>query len=73
MSSFSGEDQYADDGIACFEKEEDSRKFLKVLPLRLAKFGLELNTAKTKLIEFGKSEAYQRNTFSLLINNNRGC
>lgn len=52
--------RYADDGIAFFEKEEDALKFLKVLPLRLAKFGLELNLGKTKLVKIGKVEAYQK-------------
>ncbi|MEK7433399.1 MAG: group II intron reverse transcriptase/maturase, partial [Cyanobacteriota bacterium] len=41
-------------------KEEDALKFLKVLPLRLAKFGLELNLGKTKLVKIGKVEAYQK-------------
>jgi RNA-directed DNA polymerase len=31
--------RYADDAIALFEREDDAQRFLKVLPLRLGKFG----------------------------------
>jgi len=42
--------RYADDSIAVFEFEDDARRFMRVLPKRLEKFGLRLNEAKTQLL-----------------------
>jgi len=50
--------RYADDSIAVFEFEDDARRFMRVLPKRLEKFGLRLN-AKTQLLPFGKRQAWQ--------------
>jgi len=49
--------RYADDSIAVFEFEDDARRFMRVLPKRLEKFGLRLNEAKTQLLPFGKRQA----------------
>ena len=46
--------RYADDFICAFELETDARRFLTVLPKRLARFSLELAEDKTKLIRFGR-------------------
>jgi group II intron reverse transcriptase/maturase len=51
--------RYADDAMALFEREDDAHRFLRVLPLRLGKFGLRLNTRKTHLLAFGKQGAWQ--------------
>jgi group II intron reverse transcriptase/maturase len=51
--------RYADDFLACFEREEDAKRFLKVLPERLAKFDLEAEPTKTRLLSFG-TRAWQR-------------
>jgi RNA-directed DNA polymerase len=51
--------RYADDALAVFKTEDDARRFLRVLPLRLGKFGLRLNTQKTRLVAFGKRRAWQ--------------
>jgi group II intron reverse transcriptase/maturase len=51
--------RYADDALAVFETEDDARRFLRVLPLRLGKVGLRLNTQKTHLVAFGKRLAWQ--------------
>jgi group II intron reverse transcriptase/maturase len=51
--------RYADDALAVVETEDDARRFLRVLPLRLGKFGLRLNTQKTHLVAFGKRLAWQ--------------
>src|SRR5215475_10765737 len=51
--------RYADDAIALFEREDDAQRFLKVLPLRLGKFGLGLNPHKTCLLGCGKYHARQ--------------
>jgi len=49
--------RYADDSIALFEVEDDARRFMRVLPKRLEKFGLRLNQEKTQLLECGKRQA----------------
>jgi group II intron reverse transcriptase/maturase len=49
--------RYADDSIALFEFEDDVRRFMRVLPKRLEKFGLRLNEEKTQLLECGKRQA----------------
>ncbi|MCI0423377.1 MAG: group II intron reverse transcriptase/maturase [Acidobacteria bacterium] len=46
--------RYADDFLACFQYREDAERFLKELKERLAKFHLEIEPSKTKLIEFGR-------------------
>ena len=46
--------RYADDFVVGFELEEDARRFMKVLPKRFNKYGLELNEDKTNLINFSK-------------------
>jgi len=46
--------RYADDFLACFQYREDAERFLKELGQRLAQFQLELETTKTRLLEFGR-------------------
>jgi RNA-directed DNA polymerase len=46
--------RYADDTVVGFQHRDDAERFVKELQKRLAKFGLELNSDKTRLIEFGK-------------------
>ena len=43
-----------------FEHREDAERFWSELRERLAKFGLELNAEKTRLIEFGRNAARDR-------------
>ena len=49
--------RYADDFVMGFQYETDARRMAKALDERLTKFGLTLNEAKTRLIEFGKLAA----------------
>jgi hypothetical protein len=51
--------RYADDSLAVFELEEDARRFMRVLPLRLGKYGLRLNSTKTQRLPFGKRQAWR--------------
>lgn len=44
--------RYADDFIIGCEREEDAQRIMQVLPLRFAKYGLAINTEKTKLVRF---------------------
>jgi RNA-directed DNA polymerase len=46
--------RYADDSIVGFESPEDARAFLGSLRKRLGQFGLTLNEAKTRILEFGR-------------------
>lgn len=47
--------RYCDDFVVCFESRKDAERFLSELEGRFAKFGLKVSSAKTKLIEFGRS------------------
>jgi RNA-directed DNA polymerase len=52
--------RFADDAVVGFEYREDAERFWAELRDRLAKFGLELNAEKTRLIEFGRFAAQNR-------------
>ena len=52
--------RYADDSVYGFKTQETARNFLAAMQERLAKFGLRLNTTKTRLIEFGRFAARNR-------------
>jgi len=44
--------RFADDFVMTFEREEDARRMLDVLPKRLGRYGLRLHPEKTRLIRF---------------------
>ena len=46
--------RYADDLVMGFEHRWEAEQFRQAMRERLAKFGLALNEAKTRLIEFGR-------------------
>lgn len=46
--------RYADDFVIGFREESDARRCLAALRERFTKFGLELHSEKTRLIEFGR-------------------
>jgi RNA-directed DNA polymerase len=52
--------RYADDAVAGFQHRDDAERFLVELRQRLAEFGLELAEKKTRLIEFGRFAARDR-------------
>jgi RNA-directed DNA polymerase len=52
--------RFADDFTMGFEHQEDAQRFLAELCERFAKFGLELHPGKTRLIEFGRFAATNR-------------
>src|SRR5437667_5277807 len=52
--------RYADDIIVGFEHEADARRFLEDMRERLGKFALSLHPGKTRLIEFGRHAAANR-------------
>jgi group II intron reverse transcriptase/maturase len=44
--------RYADDFVMVFEREDDARRVLDVLPKRFGKYGLRLHPEKTRLVPF---------------------
>lgn len=52
--------RYADDLVVGFEHRTDAEQFLREFQDRLAKFGWELHSDKTRLIEFGRFAARNR-------------
>ena len=46
--------RYADDFVVLFQYEQEAQRFYKELVERLAKFGLEVATDKTRIIPFGR-------------------
>lgn len=52
--------RYADDAVLGFQYREEAERFLADLRERLRTFGLELNSGKTRLIEFGRYAAERR-------------
>jgi RNA-directed DNA polymerase len=52
--------RFADDFVVGFEHREEAEKFLTDLRQRFAGFGLELHPEKTRLIEFGRHAAKNR-------------
>ena len=53
--------RFADDWVAGFQYKSDAQQFLQELKKRFARFGLELHPDKTRLIEFGRFAARDRN------------
>jgi RNA-directed DNA polymerase len=52
--------RFADDWVAGFQYQSDAQKCLRELKERFARFGLELHSEKTRLIEFGRFAAQSR-------------
>jgi group II intron reverse transcriptase/maturase len=64
--------RFADDATLVFEREEDARRVLAVLPKRFGKYGLRLHPEKTRLVAFhrpswaGRSGSQRERSFDLL-------
>jgi len=64
--------RYADDYIIGFEREDDARKVMDVLPKRFGKYGLTLHPDKTQLVPFqrppygGKRDRERTGSFDFL-------
>lgn len=58
--------RYADDSIVCFERKDDAEAYLRKLPGRLAKFGLELAVEKSALVKFNRWEPESSGRFTFL-------
>lgn len=53
--------RYADDFVVCFENESDAKWFYEELIERLAKFGLEIETSKSRIFPFGRNSKTKDN------------
>jgi hypothetical protein len=51
--------RYADGALAVVAREDEARRVWRGLPCRLGTFGLRLNTEKTRLLAFGKRQAWR--------------
>jgi group II intron reverse transcriptase/maturase len=58
--------RYADDSVVCFERKDDAEAYLKALPRRLGKFGLELAEEKSALVKFNRWEGESSGKFTFL-------
>lgn len=58
--------RYADDYVCAFEYEEDARCFHQTMEKRLAKFGLDLSTEKTRVISFSQHRSPGKTSFDFL-------
>ena len=54
LRGYSGLVVYADDFVCCFQYKDDAEKFYEALKKRMARFNLEMEESKTRLIEFGR-------------------
>jgi group II intron reverse transcriptase/maturase len=52
--------RYADDFVIGFEREDDARRVMEVIPKRFAKYGLAVHPDKTRLIPFHKPATKRR-------------
>ena len=64
--------RFADDAVLGFEREEDARRVLEVLPKRFGKYGLTLHPEKTRLVDFrspsrtGRGGSQRERSFEML-------
>lgn len=54
LKGYARQIRYADDFIIGFQSEREAKRFTEALRARLAKFGLKLAEAKSRIIEFGR-------------------
>lgn len=64
--------RFADDAVLGFEREDDARRVLEVLPKRFGKYGLTLHPEKTRLVDFrspprqGQGSSQRERSFEML-------
>ena len=58
--------RYADDFVVLFQYENEATAFYKLLVERLAKFGLEIATDKTRILPFGRFKGKKEDKFTFL-------
>jgi RNA-directed DNA polymerase len=45
--------RFADDFVMGFERKDDAERVYQVLPRRFEKYGLKINSEKTRIVRFG--------------------
>lgn len=58
--------RYADDFVCAFQYKQEADKFYRDLAARLAKFGLEVSTEKTRIIRFSRFKLENNEGFDFL-------
>lgn len=58
--------RYADDFVCAFQHRDDAERFFRVLPQRLAKFGLQVAPEKTRTLRFSRFRPGLRRRFAFL-------
>ena len=58
--------RYADDFVCAFRYKDDARRFYRVLPKRLKKFGLEVAPDKTQMMRFNRFHPGMKPRFTFL-------
>ena len=53
--------RYADDFLILFQREDDARRVIEVLPKRLGRYGLELAADKTRIFPFDRNGGNKEN------------
>jgi hypothetical protein len=56
----------AEGSIVCFERKDDAETYLRALPARLAKFGLQLAEEKSALVKFNRWEGDSSGRFTFV-------
>lgn len=58
--------RFADDFVCAFQYREDAERFMRLLPERLLRFGLQVSEEKTRLIRFSRFELEPNESFDFL-------
>jgi hypothetical protein len=58
--------RYADDFVCAFRYQRDAEKFYRLLPKRLAKFGLQVAPEKTRILRFSRFHPSMKRRFTFL-------
>jgi RNA-directed DNA polymerase len=58
--------RYADDWVCAFRYRDDAERFYRVLPKRLAKFGLQVAPEKTRCLRFSRFHPSMKRRFTFL-------
>lgn len=58
--------RFADDFVCAFQYREDAERFMRLLPERLLRFGLQVAEEKTRLIRFSRFELEPNESFDFL-------
>ena len=58
--------RFADDRLCCFQYGADASRFYRILPKRLARFNLEVEPSKTRILRFSRFHPGMKRRFTFL-------